>query len=124
MTSPRYRPEQESLALRVLWMALFLLVWQVAQFVLGAVVLLQLIHRLAYAAPNTGLMSFGDSLSRYLAQIGRFGCFHTEEKPWPFAPWPEARPAEGEVIVAPVTPVAPTAPLPPEPPLPPQEPTL
>lgn len=121
MTSPRYRPEQESLALRILWMALFVLVWQVAQFVLGAVVLLQLIHRLAYATPNTGLMSFGDSLSRYLAQIGRFGCFHTEEKPWPFAPWPEARPAEGEVIVMPVTPVAPT---PPEAPAPTQEPKL
>lgn len=112
MTSPRFEPEQESLALRVLWMLLFLVVWQIAQFVLGAVVLLQLIHRLAYAAPNLGLMSFGDSLSRYLAQIGRFGCFHTEEKPWPFAPWPEARPVESEVIVTPVAPTAPEAPVP------------
>ncbi|WP_263264365.1 DUF4389 domain-containing protein [Pseudomonas sp. RIT-PI-S] len=96
MNSPRFQPEQESIALRVIWMLLFLLVWQVAQLVLGAVVLVQLISRLVYAAPNAGLMNFGDSLSRYLAQIGRFGCFHSEQKPWPFADWPAARPAQGE----------------------------
>ena len=26
----------------------------------------------------------------------RFGSFHTEQKPWPFADWPTPRPAEGE----------------------------
>jgi hypothetical protein len=115
MTSPRFQPEQESIALRILWMLLFLLVWQVAQLVLGAVVVLQLICRLVYAGPNPGLMVFGDSLSQYLAQIGRFGCFHTEHKPWPFADWPAARPAE-EAVVAP-------APVPPAP-MPDQEPPL
>ena len=91
-TSPRY----ESIVLRVLWMLVFFLVWQVAQFVLGALVLVQLIYRLIYGAPNGGLMNFGDSLSLYLAQIGRFGTFHTEQKPWPFADWPAPRPPEGE----------------------------
>jgi hypothetical protein len=79
-------------------MLLFLLVWQVAQLVLGAVVLLQLIYRLVYAAPNAGLMTFGDSLSQYLAQIGRFGCFHSEQKPWPFSDWPATRPAPQEPV--------------------------
>lgn len=96
-TPPRFQPEQESIALRIVWMLLFLLVWQVAQLVLGAVVLLQLLYRLIYSAPNAGLMTFGDSLSRYMADIGRFGCFHSERKPWPFSEWPAARPAEGEV---------------------------
>ncbi|HCT03799.1 MAG TPA: DUF4389 domain-containing protein, partial [Pseudomonas sp.] len=31
-----------------------------------------------------------------LAQIGRFGSFHTEQKPWPFADWPTPRAPEGE----------------------------
>ncbi|MDG9885523.1 DUF4389 domain-containing protein [Pseudomonas putida CSV86] len=88
--------QHESIILRVLWMLLFLLVWQVAQTLLGLLVLVQLIYRLVYGAPNAGLMNFGDSLSQYLAQIGRFGSFHTEQKPWPFADWPAARPAEGE----------------------------
>jgi hypothetical protein len=90
-------PERESILLRALWMVVFVLVWQVAQFLLGALVLAQLIYRLIYGAPNASLMNFGDSLSQYLAQIGRFGSFHTEQKPWPFADWPTPRPAEGEV---------------------------
>ena len=88
--------QHESIVLRVLWMLLFLLVWQVAQTLLGLLVLVQLIYLLVYGAPNAGLMNFGDSLSQFLAQIGRFGSFHTEQKPWPFADWPTPRPAEGE----------------------------
>lgn len=88
--------QRESIVLRVLWMLLFLLVWQVAATLLGALVLVQLIYRLVYGAPNGSLMGFGDSLSRFLAQIGRFGSFHTEQKPWPFADWPAPRPADGE----------------------------
>ena len=81
-------PQYESLVLRVLWMLVFLLVWQIAQLLLGGLVLVQLIYRLVYGAPNGGLMNVGDSLSLYLAQIGRFGSFHTEQKPWPFADCP------------------------------------
>ncbi|MDY1046353.1 DUF4389 domain-containing protein [Pseudomonas coleopterorum] len=89
-------PDREAIVLRVLWMLVFVLVWQVAQFLLGALVLVQLIYRLVYGAPNADMMAFGDSLSQYLAQIGRFGSFHTEHKPWPFSDWPTARPADGE----------------------------
>lgn len=89
-------PGRESIVLRVVWMLVFILVWQVAQFLLGALVLVQLIYRLVYGAANASLMNFGDSLSQYLAQIGRFGSFHTEQKPWPFADWPAARAPEGE----------------------------
>ena len=96
MNDSKNAPKYESIVLRVLWMLVFLLVWQVAQLVLGGLVLGQLIFRLVYGAPNGGLMSFGDSLSQYLAQIGRFGSFHTEQKPWPFADWPTARAPEGE----------------------------
>ncbi len=81
----------ESILLRILWMLLFLGVWHVAQIVLAVVVLVQLGYRLIYAAPSGSLMNFGDSLSQYLAQIGRFGTFHSDQKPWPFADWPIPR---------------------------------
>jgi len=93
----------ENLALRVLWTALFVLVWRVAELVLLAVVLVQLVYRLFKGRPHVDVMNFGDSLSQYLAQIGRFGSFHSDEKPWPFADWPTPRQPQGECVIV-VTP--------------------
>jgi hypothetical protein len=88
--------QHESILLRILWMLLFVLIWQLAEVVLGCVVLVQLGYRLVYGAPSGSMMNFGDSLSQYLAQIGRFGTFHSDQKPWPFADWPAPRAPEGE----------------------------
>lgn len=101
----------ENLVLRVLWMALFVLVWRVAELVLLAVVLVQLVYRLFKGRPHVDVMNFGDSLSQYLAQIGRFGSFHSDEKPWPFADWPTPREPQGEGAAA-VNAAAPRAPEP------------
>ncbi len=88
--------QRESLILRVVWMLVFLVVWQLAELVLAGLVVIQLIYRLIYGAPSASVMDLGDSLSQYLAQIGRFGTFHTDQKPWPFADWPAPHPADGE----------------------------
>ncbi|MCW1937253.1 MULTISPECIES: DUF4389 domain-containing protein [Pseudomonas] len=96
MSDEKQELARESILLRILWMVIFLIIWQLAELLLGAVVLLQLGYRLFYDAPNASLLGFGDSLSQYLAQIGRFGTFNTDEKPWPFADWPTPRAPEGE----------------------------
>lgn len=88
--------QDESILLRILWMVLFVVIWQLAELLLAGVVLVQLGYRLIYGAPSGSLMNFGDSLSQFLAQIGRFGTFHSDQKPWPFADWPTARAPEGE----------------------------
>ncbi|RZI66402.1 MAG: DUF4389 domain-containing protein [Pseudomonas sp.] len=106
--------QHESILLRILWMVLFVLVWQVAEVVLAVAVLVQLVYRLFNGAPSLSVMSFGDSLSQYLAQIGRFGTFHTDQKPWPFADWPTPRAPEGEAphVVTVKPQPAPSAPQP------------
>ncbi|MBT8765248.1 DUF4389 domain-containing protein [Pseudomonas boanensis] len=96
MSEERDDLQRESILLRIVWMLIFVVVWQLAEIVLGAVVLLQLGYRVFYGAPSASLLAFGDSLSQYLAQIGRFGTFNSEEKPWPFADWPEAQAPQGE----------------------------
>ncbi len=101
MTKAEKTIRRESIFLRVLWMLLFLLVWHVAVPLLGILVVAQLLYRLFYGAPSVHFMSFGDSLSQYLGQIGRFAVFNTDAKPWPVADWPQARAADGEAAHVP-----------------------
>lgn len=96
MSEPTEELQRESILLRILWMLVFVVVWQLAELLLGGVVLLQLGYRLFYGAPSGSLLAFGDSLSQYLAQIGRFGTFNSDEKPWPFADWPTPQAPQGE----------------------------
>lgn len=88
--------ERESLLLRIIWMVLFSIIWQLVVVLLGVTVVVQLCYRLFYGAPSKTLLGLGDSLSQYLAQMGRFGTFNTDEKPWPFAHWPTPQPPQGE----------------------------
>lgn len=80
--------QRESLVFRIIWMLLFVLAWHLAEVALGIVVLLQLGCRIFQGQASVQLLQLGASLSQYLAQIGRFGTFNTEDKPWPFADWP------------------------------------
>lgn len=110
MTPPEKTIQRESLFLRVLWMLLFFLVWQVAVPLLAILVVAQLLYRLFYRAPSLHFMNFGDSLSQYLGEIGRFAVFNTDAKPWPVADWPQARVANGEAAHVPKAKNAATAP--------------
>lgn len=92
--------ERESLALRAIWMLVFFFVWQLAELVLLVAVVVQMIQRCISGTPNRAMQEFGDSLSQYIAQIGRFGTFNTERKPWPLSDWPTPRPADLETVVS------------------------
>ena len=83
--------ERESIVLRICWMLVFTLIWYVAEILLAFVIVLQLLCRLFQGQTNVDLLQVGDSLSQYLAQIGQFGSFNTEDKPWPFSDWPTPR---------------------------------
>lgn len=96
MHEPGLAPRHEALLIRVVWMLVFFCAWWVVEALLGILIVAQLIYRLLHGAPHACLMSWGDSFSQFLAQIGRFGCFHTEQKPWPFADWPAARQPDNE----------------------------
>ena len=99
--------EHESIVLRIFWMLVFTLIWYLAELLLGLVIVLQLICRIFQGKINTDLLGFGDSLSQYLAQIGQFGSFNTEEKPWPFTDWPTPQASEAqlaEIAMAPKEP--------------------
>jgi hypothetical protein len=106
MNTSQRSADRESLILRTIWMLVFFFVWQVAELVLLVVVAAQLVLSAINGKANESLQGLGDSLSQYVAQIGRFGTFNTDRKPWPMSDWPRPRPADIETA----TPVAPVPP--------------
>ena len=75
--------------LRFLFMVLFAVIAGVASYVMTALVVLQFLWALITGEGNDKLRSFGSSLSQYIYQIMRFLTYNTDDKPFPFADWPE-----------------------------------
>ena len=76
--------------LRALYMVLFAVIYNVAEIVLAAVVLLQFLLVLLRGESNQRLLAFGKGLSTYVYQIFLFLTYNSEEMPFPFNPWPAA----------------------------------
>ncbi len=75
--------------IRGLYMLLFALIYSIAEIVFTAVAVFQFLTALVTGKPNELLLNFGQSLSTYIYNIIRFFTFNSDEKPYPFSPWPE-----------------------------------
>jgi len=82
---------------RGLFMLLFVIIYSVTEFVLGAVVFFQFLHVLATREVNERLQEFTTDVSVFIYQILQFLTFNSEVKPYPFAPWPDG-PADLESL--------------------------
>src|SRR5690606_3849983 len=98
--------------LRLIYTLLFALAWQVVELLLAVILVLQIGFRLFSGKPSVELAGFGNSLSQYAWQMGRYVTGASEVKPWPFlarqaagAKW-KPRPPAGPVTVEPVAPAA------------------
>lgn len=88
MESAAKRIEREALVFRILWMLAYALVWHVVTPLLLLVAVTQLLYRLFKGRKHDGLAQLGGGLGGFLAQIARFACFQSDDKPWPVADWP------------------------------------
>ena len=70
-------------------MLFFLLVYQVAEILLGISIVLQVIFIAFSGEKNLFLQQAGAGLSRYAYQVYRYLTYNREEKPFPFSPWPQ-----------------------------------
>ncbi len=75
---------------RGLIMLLFVIAFGLGQSLLYLVAVAQFIWLIAKHAPNQLLAEFGNSLARWLAGTARFLSCATDDKPFPWAPWPKA----------------------------------
>jgi len=107
--------------LRLLYTVLFMLAWQVVEILLALVVVIQIMARLFTGSANDDALRWGDSLSVYACQIGRYVTMASEQKPWPFIEWPASAVRPVDPVVPPaaaVTPAEPTGPTDPAEPKP------
>jgi hypothetical protein len=80
--------------LRALYMLLFTVFYGVAEIVITAVVLFQLLSVLFTGDTNWRLLTLGQNLSTYVYQIMLFLTFNSDEHPYPFGDWPDGPPTE------------------------------
>jgi len=75
--------------LRGFFMLLFAAFYSVSGMVLSVVAVFQFGCTLFTGKPNDNATRFGSCVGQYIYQITRFVTFNTEQKPFPFSPWPE-----------------------------------
>ena len=90
---------RRSIWLRLVFMIVLSVAFNVAEFITFAVVAFQFLSSLFTGQPNDRLTRFGRNLARYLQQIIVYMTFATEEKPFPFTPWPDEPHEETRVEV-------------------------
>ena len=64
----------------VIFYALYLLLWLLIVF--------QFLTKVFTGELNQNLMEFSQALTRFAQQVLHYMTFQTEERPWPFSPWP------------------------------------
>ena len=80
--------EDKSIWKRILYMLLFLFAYGAAEFVMGIVVLIQLLITLVKGSTNNRLVVFGKQVALYIYDVMLFLTFNTDEMPFPFNEWP------------------------------------
>lgn len=88
------RLTSRDLWMRALYMLFFVIAYSVAEIVLTLVVIFQFLTVLFTGSANEAALRFGHNLGIYVRQILQFETFNSEDRPFPFADWPDEDPAE------------------------------
>lgn len=86
--------KSESFWLRSLFMILFFVIYRFVDIVVVLVAISQWLYMLLTGDASASLSRFAGGLGAYVAQIISYLSYNTEEKPFPFTDWPQARALE------------------------------
>ena len=87
--APGDKPATRDVWLRGLLMLLFMIAFGFGVWLLNILAIVQFLWLLFAREPNQLIARFGNSLSLWLAEIGRFLVCITDDKPFPWRPWPD-----------------------------------
>ncbi len=79
---------------RGFFILIFGFIYYLLFFLLLLIVLFQFFTKLLTTELNAQLLDFSDGLIRYIAQILHYVTFKSDERPYPFSPWPGNLPAK------------------------------
>ncbi len=84
----------KALWLKCLYIILFLAIGYVTIFVTLCVVIFQFFSNLLFRKSNEHLLTFGRSLSLYMAEVICYITYNDNQLPFPFKSWPSATPSD------------------------------
>lgn len=84
--------KDKSTWLRGVFMVFFAIAFEIGKILLMCTALVQFLWLLFSRTPNELLQKFGRSLSAWLSQIAAYLTCVTNEKPFPWSPWPNGDP--------------------------------
>lgn len=84
------RHDRRPVWIRGAFMLFFLIAFSVAQALVALMAVVQFLSLLITRKSNTFVAGFGRSLGVWLGQTARFQSADSDERPFPWAPWPGA----------------------------------
>ncbi len=90
--STRERLIRGDIWVRALYMVLFAIAFGLTRVIIVFVVIFQFLSVLFTGRANEPLLQFGKNLSVFIFEILEFQTFNTEQRPFPFSPWPDEEP--------------------------------
>ena len=85
------KDEVDPVWLRVIYTLLFYFVFWLSEFVLIGLAVVQLCHVILAGKPQKDLRSFGGNMALFIRQLIDYMVWSSDEKPFPFSDWPEAK---------------------------------
>ncbi len=82
---------------RLPYMILFAILFNISEFVMYAIMIIQFVLKLVTGQGNDRLFTLGLSLARYVSQLVVYLTFVSEERPYPFSSWPSDENIQSEV---------------------------
>lgn len=80
--------DRRGIVLRGLTSILFMILFSFANSLLGILTVVQWFWMLLSGDRNVALMDFGAAIGRWMAQVADFQAARTDERPFPWSPWP------------------------------------
>ncbi len=74
--------------IRGLFIVIFGFIFYFLYIIIGLLVIFQFVTKVLTGGLNQNLLDFSSGMTRYVQQILLYITFHSENRPFPFSPWP------------------------------------